>query len=1248
MSNFSTQAVNFQKSLSAYVDTRTGMFNSSLNISTILGNRMMGPGIELSLRYNPLNEDDIGFGKGYSLGLSYYDTNTRTLFLSSGEQYRITETNNQPIVNQQKLNSFIFKKDYDNNEYHIIWKSGVVETLFGGEHFSSVKLLKKITSSYGHVMNMLWEFTGQQGRLKEIYDDFNLLCLIKYNDNVSYEITVFPEESEEQKVQVYFSNNYVTSIYSLGKEQQFLWSLTYTRIDEMYILNSISHPTGLIEKVDYKSSVMNFPSGANLRPLPAVSKFTVTPGFGQEEIITTYDYSSTNYLGYGTYNQWSADKDYLFSIFDNYTYWVKEQNHIDGKVDSETTFKYNRFHLLTNQEYIKGSAKVTQEFTYYAKNDVLFEDQPMQYQLVQMHKTIYSTLESSRTTSTSYEFDEHGNPLLVINDDGSSVEYEYYDPAKDTEGPVDSHGFIKYVKKQTNKPPLTNYTTPIVHELNEYITVQRDSIPSLIKVVLLKEKKIYHDQQLTLKEMYEHNLDDVHFGRHALLDSFLYLSPNFSEKKTNKKYTLEISGNRLTQYTTVTTFDNLVFTSKNVTSLLNGEVFFEEDMHGNTVNWEYDSFRRIASECYNKGTIYEQEKSYRYSSGENGNITKIIDTLKNQSQVYFDGLGREIIVENNSQENSNQEFVPVANFHYDGKGNLKSQLTADHFFSPSKQNNKKTNLLVNYIYNDWGGGAETIIDDDFHFRNEYDPLLNKSTSYRGASYTTKPSNPTQLEITETTFDDSNMPVVTTRFYENHEIHSEIKREFDGFGRLRKEINELNHIVNWEYDISGRLIKQHLPDGSTVIREYADFSMNNLPTSISVISPENVQYLLGEQRFDGLERLIMTSCGGRIYTFTYDDFSEHPHHVILPNGEVIDYQYIPQLGNVISQIKTDGSFNSFNYINSNGLLREASNSTSTMKYEYYDSGFRRSEQTLLNKHESEFNTCFSWSSQGALSGYRDSFNKEREYLLEDNGLTHTINDSNISASYKRDEFGRVITMSVCDDNKYCITNIKYNDFNQEIFREIIFNDADTYTISLNYNLNGQISNTDTHHNSQLLRTEEYYYDSRNRLTSYFVSGTEPPTDQYGNRIQSQLISWDAINNHISCDTYFQSGSNIATFFYENILDSTQLTSIKNTHDSYPPSLILSYDLNGRLTDDGNGNLMAYNNLGQLITYSNDVGYSYDALGRLATQTLSSNESRNLYYIGNTLCGEVGNSISTTSARFIKTEFGHIATEEIRTN
>ncbi|MCP2937043.1 hypothetical protein NK983_30570, partial [Salmonella enterica subsp. enterica serovar Typhimurium] len=60
-----------------------------------------------------------------------------------------------------------------------------------------------------------------------------------------------------------------------------------------------------------------------------------------------------------------------------------------------------------------------------------------------------------------------------------------------------------------------------------------------------------------------------------------------------------------------------------------------------------------------------------------------------------------------------------------------------------------------------------------------------------------------------------------------------------------------------YDVFDRVVDKILADGSTVHREYAQHSGEDLPTSIAVNGK-----LLGEQRFDGLDRMIESKTGGR--------------------------------------------------------------------------------------------------------------------------------------------------------------------------------------------------------------------------------------------------------------------------------------------------------------------------------------------------------------------------------------------------
>lgn len=53
--NFYSQATNFTNFVNGGVDQRTGLFTFDIPIATLTGSRLLGPQIDLSLHYSPLN-----------------------------------------------------------------------------------------------------------------------------------------------------------------------------------------------------------------------------------------------------------------------------------------------------------------------------------------------------------------------------------------------------------------------------------------------------------------------------------------------------------------------------------------------------------------------------------------------------------------------------------------------------------------------------------------------------------------------------------------------------------------------------------------------------------------------------------------------------------------------------------------------------------------------------------------------------------------------------------------------------------------------------------------------------------------------------------------------------------------------------------------------------------------------------------------------------------------------------------------
>jgi RHS repeat-associated protein len=134
------------------------------------------------------------------------------------------------------------------------------------------------------------------------------------------------------------------------------------------------------------------------------------------------------------------------------------------------------------------------------------------------------------------------------------------------------------------------------------------------------------------------------------------------------------------------------------------------------------------------------------------------------------------------------------------------------------------------------------------------------------------------------------------------------------------------------------------------------------------------------------------------------------------------------------------------------------------------------------------------------------------------------------------------------------------------------------------------------------SELYQYDNLHQITN-FQRGTLNSTHNriVGTPSASQSWSSDALGNFTSVTT--NSNTQTRTANQQN-----EITSISG--QSAP-----TYDANGNLTADGNGNTYVYNAWNRLVTVKNNgttiATYSYDGLGRRITQT-EGGTTTDLYY------------------------------------
>ncbi len=94
--------------------------------------------------------------------------------------------------------------------------------------------------------------------------------------------------------------------------------------------------------------------------------------------------------------------------------------------------------------------------------------------------------------------------------------------------------------------------------------------------------------------------------------------------------------------------------------------------------------------------------------------------------------------------------------------------------------------------------------------------------------------------------------------------------YDGLGRRVEEVIGVangGRRTTYLYDVFDRVIESTLPSRAIVRRSYASHSSEDLPVSIG-IEHNGKSIVLGEQAFDGLDRLVTSVTGGvNVNSFT---------------------------------------------------------------------------------------------------------------------------------------------------------------------------------------------------------------------------------------------------------------------------------------------------------------------------------------------------------------------------------------------
>lgn len=1175
---------------------------------------------------------DEGFGRGFFLNITRYDEPSRSLVLSTGEHYMLNESGKMP--RQQRFRSFIFEKKA-NNHYRIIYKSGIIETL---RLRGNVHVTKTVRDSYGRGFIYTWSKNSTPPRLTKVSDINGVqLCSLVYPDDqtTTTRLYVLPSKTSSSVCYEYTFED-ASRLIGMTRETDDTkekWSFHYDWAGpgaKLHIINSVEYPSGAVESVSYyKNRFMRFPdtAGPCMAGLPCVELHVISPGAGQPAIRTRWTWTEENYLGRNAVmdkdREWLAYTDPLLHfLLPTYIYGSTATFLSASGNDAlvSVTRRYNSFHLQVSETHLRDGKSSAVFVEYYARAGVIFENQPEQYLFPRSQTYVWSddSSDPARRRTTSWKYDSEGNMLREVSPEGAVTEFVYY-PAAGEAGvcPADPLGFIRYLKNKKFTPPQIKGDEP--KTVSDYTWQKIAGVSKNYEVAELTASEMIGNVRVVVTRSYYDDSKGEFYGR--LRTRVTTYTPDISQSEsyvTSENFSYELTDAGFKKIEVVIAHDGLLITRSSLRHANRGLLLSETDALGITRTFVYDNISRLIKQTQAAGSDYERSTAWSYQMEEYGPVIIETDASGNKERVSFDGLDREIKRERFDSTLGGRWHV-VSESLYNELGEAVAHTITDWL----GQKDENFSVYTKDSYDGWGGLRERVNSPDTIMRQSSNPItLYKTLSVEG-NFNGEKQSTAKLHIQ---LDDKLlMPVTQFRTPASGERSKTYEYEWDGLGRLRTkiELSSFQRKTFCTYDNVGRVLTRTLPDGTIISLTYASHLTGNQIASLKVTGLDGEgdkrTWLLGTQEFDGLGRLKSKVSGGRKTDFLYEGVSPFPSGIKLHSGTELQYSYIPEMGGVITSLKAEEIEQLFRYNIPTIQLIEAAESNSTVNYILNQSGQLQHEtfsQGKINR-----STTYTRTLGGGVITYKGISGDITQYVRDKYGRITSIINGTLTASLNYDGAGQLIQWEVAESttkNKLT-TSLEFDEFGQEYNRKITDSNGTVVNIKQSWTQGGQLRQRIRLDNGVETSRELFDYDICGRLSNYAIDGSNLPVDAYGNRMTLQTYSYDALNNLTVINTVLADKSrDIATYYYENLNDPTQLTSVRHTRQGYPAKIELTYDMDGRMLKDERDRLLTYDALGRLISITGagitGCNYGYDALGRMVSQNIGSKDSRQLYYRG----------------------------------
>ena len=714
-------------------------------------------------------------------------------------------------------------------------------------------------------------------------------------------------------------------------------------------------------------------------------------------------------------------------------------------------------------------------------------------------------------------------------------------------------------------------------------------------------------------------------------EQYSYLGPDRTELKSTRQWEDNPTVKGLVVRTTAETEgsppageDGLGTTVCTDTSSRYSRRLLTQKKHGIETRWRYDCLGRITSEAQyriakNKRNVEDKAKPFRevfteYSTSDGGTWVTTQRPDARTVRTLLDGLGREVRQEIKRPDGEGMCVLKVNA--YDGLGNLANRTLYD-YWPGGLQRASHTGDWQESLCGPLTWAASQVTDDKNGQTTHEDVLMvgDQQQFTRTAIHQQLPDGGVSYREFKTS------PAGLVR--------NEVAKQFDDQGRLvsftRGQGDNASSLA-MTYDDAGRLVTFKQPDGSQVSRRY-----HQLSTQVTHLEVGGI--VLGTRTIKSPSVLESSTVGTRCYKYADQCFT-------LPDETSFSQEVADDDQSVYLKV---------NNVNLNQLSRDKTGrkmDVSTHETEGQGWRIRQTESALMGNVVLErktprgrAETVQSRSLAGKrLAGQRQDGSYVRMFYNRQGQLIRMCQNT-LDFQYRYTPAGQPYSRTVIDPQAGVRqhTLYRYDDFGQEVQRDVWLNRRHVLKLEHAWTANGQLGQKTVSQEGSWKRTENYTYDRSDRLLDYrceAASDEDCPMDETESKpLTGQTFTWDALTRLGACVTEFKNGSTrTQSYTYDtsdpNNQNPTRLLSVSTRYGEEEGTEVeLQWNTNGYLARDEKGHQLAYTLHGRLKSVSDKDGnlltsYAYDGLNRLAAQYIAATQRTcEFCYDGDALCGEV---------------------------